>query len=564
MPDDFPVGSRVCSSCGMFFKKHGHFNTEQVPLVNGDNPYFDGVDLFQGIQKVSKDTPYKYMGVYFNPIIDIDKNREVINREAISRANRLFKSELSGFNLVSAFDSLIVGYLRYYWFLDFSLKDIKALSTAIKEIMRSNGIKHPFMSNDFLHLPRKYGGRGFTNIKQEFMVYKITTLLKFHENIKFSVFIGDDFDLYKNSSIMVPPPSRRYDTACHYASELGFELSFAANGLWTVTIPKVDDDNVTTYTVYSNNENAEQSDKMSSIIKHFTNLQLYKRVKEEEVGVAKKRLWRRFHEHWIHWIKGWTHIPAHIEATFWEAVLSLLPNRMSLVHRDASSNADRRCRLCASADESIEHLVGGCTGMNKFGRITRHDMVVTEIIKSLIKRYKIPNITNFKAPIFSNSLKENNQTIINVEILRDVCFKNTDSIQNKPDIVIIDKVKHIIRVIDVCIPFDGNMLFRQHEKLLKYDYFKKHFKNQYKDPDGRSFDVQIIPIVIGAFGRIITKEVPHTEKDITLTIKSLKDCLSLLPLPETEKVHLFKKLPRKAIIGTILSLQSWTQKFKAS
>ncbi|EGC39030.1 hypothetical protein DICPUDRAFT_75440 [Dictyostelium purpureum] len=323
---------------------------------------------------------------------------------------------------------------------------------------------------------------------------------------------------------MVPPPTRRYDTACHYASELGFELSFAANGMWTVTIPKVDDDNVTTYTVYSNNGNAEQSDKMSSIIKHFTNLQLYKRVKEEEVGVAKKRLWRIFHEHWIHWIKGWTHIPAHIEATFWEAVLSLLPNRMSLVHRDASSNADRRCRLCASADESIEHLVVGCTGMNKFGRITRHDMVVTEIIKSLIKRYEIPNITNFKAPIFSNSLKENNQTIINVEILRDVCFKNSDSIQNKPDIVVIDKVKHIIRVIDVCIPFD----------------------------------------VIGAFGRIITKEVLHTEKDITFTIKSLKDCLNLLPLPENEKVHLFKKLPREAIIGTILSLQSWTQNFKSS
>ncbi|EGC38347.1 hypothetical protein DICPUDRAFT_76065 [Dictyostelium purpureum] len=300
--------------------------------------------------------------------------------------------------------------------------------------MRSNGIKHPFMSNDFLHLPRKYGGRGFTNIKQEFMVMILI------------------FTKIQVSWYLLQPE----DTACHYASELGFELSFTANGMWTVTIPKVNDDNVTTYTVYSNNENAEQSDKMSlAIIKHFTNLQLYKRVKEEEVGVAKKRLWRRFHEHWIHWIKGWTHIPAHIEATFWEAVLSLLPNRMSLVHRDASSNADRRCRLCASADESIEHLVGGCTGMNKFGRITRHDMVVTEIIKSLTKRYEIPNITNFKAPIFSNSL--NNQTIINVEILCDVCFKNSDSIQNKPDIVVIDKVKHIIRVIDVCIPFDGTV-----------------------------------------------------------------------------------------------------------
>ncbi|EGC38003.1 hypothetical protein DICPUDRAFT_149363 [Dictyostelium purpureum] len=79
--------------------------------------------------------------------------------------------------------------------------------------------------------------------------------------------------------------------------------------------------------------------------------------------------------------------------------------------------------MCASADESIEHLEGGCTGMNKFGRITRHDMVVTEIIKSLIKRYEIPHITNFKAPIFSNSLKENNQTIINVEIKKVLFFK---------------------------------------------------------------------------------------------------------------------------------------------
>ncbi|EGC31054.1 hypothetical protein DICPUDRAFT_83036 [Dictyostelium purpureum] len=55
------------------------------------------------------------------------------------------------------------------------------------------------------------------------------------------------------------------------------------------------------------------------------------------------------------------------------SILSILSNRVSILHRDSTCLPDTRCRLCFSAEESIEHLVGGCTGMNKHGRIKCHD-----------------------------------------------------------------------------------------------------------------------------------------------------------------------------------------------
>ncbi|EGC31701.1 hypothetical protein DICPUDRAFT_156408 [Dictyostelium purpureum] len=140
------------------------------------------------------------------------------------------------------------------------------------------------------------------------------------------------------------------------------------------------------------------------------------------------------------------------------------------------------------ADESIEHLVGGCTGMNKHGRIRRHDAAVTKI--------------------------------------------------------------------NVCVPFDGNIEFKQAEKLNKYHYLQSYFQNQYKYKDSeighnKSYNVELVPIVVGAFGRIITEEVSYTLNPNTRDATSIpimkfffsKDCINTLPLPVAEKKFLKVKIP---------------------
>ncbi|EGC39031.1 hypothetical protein DICPUDRAFT_75441 [Dictyostelium purpureum] len=249
-------------------------------------------------------------------------------------------------------------------------------------------------------------------------------------------FLDSDFAHYSNfkaDTNAIPLPHHRYATACFYAEKLGIEIEFQRNGIWNIIPdPNPESDKDKDKDVYSNYDRIKktfdnQSSKMASIIRKHTNSLLYNKVLSEDVGIGKKRLWRDYHKSWLHWMNGWVHIPPNVEATFWDAILSLLPNRISMVHRDSSYSADTRCILCSSADESIEHLVGGCTGMNKHGRIRRHDAVVTEISKSLIKHYEIPNVKNYSDPHITYSQSKDNEMTINIEIIRDICFKNSQS-----------------------------------------------------------------------------------------------------------------------------------------
>ncbi|KAM9980675.1 hypothetical protein ACTFIY_002973 [Dictyostelium cf. discoideum] len=225
---------------------------------------------------------------------------------------------------------------------------------------------------------------------------------------------------------------------------------------------------------------------------------------------------------------------------------------MSLVHQDATYTGDRRCRLCSTAEESIEHLVSGCTTMYKSGVIPRHDSIVKEIVKALINRYQIPKVTNLLDPeIKYTETDSNGMVITKVKINVDMNFKNSTSINNKPDIVVFDYVAKLIRVIDVCVPYDRNIIKRQWEKIDKNSYFINYFKNHYKDENDKSFDVQIVPIITGAFGSIISTNTTHTINNVTHPIGTLKECVHQLQLTNTEREHLIKKIPRLAITGII-------------
>ncbi|KAM9987496.1 hypothetical protein ACTFIZ_005225 [Dictyostelium cf. discoideum] len=541
-----------CQTCILYFNKKNHLyeKRKKEKAIN----IIDHYEALEGIKNINENEPYKYMGIYFNPKLDINVNRNNIHSKTIEKVKTLFSSELSGWNLASAFETLIVGYLRYYWFIDFSLKDISALRKTIKDVMRQSGIVNILMSNDFLYLPRSLGGRGYIDIKKEFMITKILNMIKFHSDIKYSKFLDSDYESYqdrsKNKKATIPLPIHRYESVVYYASKLGLKkLEFNKDGKWKLIIKDKQ--------IYTDNESIKD---LSSIIRKFVNDNLYQKLKNEEVGIAKKRIWRENHNDWIHWINGWRHIPKHVEATIWNATLSLMKNRMSLVHQDATFTGDRRCRLCSTAEESIEHLVSGCTTMYKSGVIPRHDSIVKEIVKTLIHRYQIPNITNLLEPEIKYTQTDTNGKItIKVKINVDMNFKNSTSTNNKPDIVVFDYVAKLIRVIDVCVPYDRNIIKRQWEKIDKYSYFINYFKNQYKDENDKSFDVQIVPIITGAFGSIISSNTTHTINNVTHPIRTLKECVYQLPLSITERERLIKKVPRLAITGTSLLLNAWSQ-----
>ncbi|KAM9988816.1 hypothetical protein ACTFIY_004838 [Dictyostelium cf. discoideum] len=341
-----PESNDQQSTKDISFAFWSNLSTRKEKTIN----IIDHYDALEGIKNINENEPYKYMGVYFSPNLDLNVNP-------------------------SAFETLIVGYLRYYWFIDFSLKGVSALRKTIRDVMRQVGIVHISMSNDFLYLPRSLD-KDYNSYQDRLKSKRKVTLIL---------------------------PIHRYDTVVYYASKLGIKkLEFNKDGKWKLIIK----DNQ----IYTDNESIKD---LSSIIRKFVNDKLYQKLKDEEVGIAKKRIWRENHKDWIHWINGWRHIP-----------------KMSLVHQDATYAGDRRCRLCSTAEESIEHLVSGCTTMYKSGVIPRHDSIVKEIVKALINRYQIPKVTNLIEPEIKYTETDSNVPIITGAFGSIISTNTTHTINN--------------------------------------------------------------------------------------------------------------------------------------
>ncbi|KAM9993918.1 hypothetical protein ACTFIZ_011879 [Dictyostelium cf. discoideum] len=168
-------------------------------------------------------------------------------------------------------------------------------------------------------------------------------------------------------------------------------------------------------------------------------------------------------------------------------------------------------------------------------------------------------LDGFNQKLTAGILPDSVQSLYLGDIKQELIIGSITSTNNKPDIVVFDYVAKLIRVIDVCVPYDRNIIKRQWEKIDKYSYFINYFKNQYKDENDKSFDVQIVPIITGAFGSIISSNTTHTINNVTHPIRTLKECVYQLPLSITERERLIKKVPRLAITGTSLLLNAWSQ-----
>ncbi|EGC35607.1 hypothetical protein DICPUDRAFT_152021 [Dictyostelium purpureum] len=55
---------------------------------------------------------------------------------------------------------------------------------------------------------------------------------------------------------------------------------------------------------------------------------------------------------------------------------------------------------------------------------------------------------------------------------------------------------------------------------------------------------------------------PNTRDATSIPIMKFKDCINTLPLPVAEKKFLRVMIPRLAITGTVLALESCLKKFK--
>ena len=83
----------------------------------------------------------------------------------------------------------------------------------------------------------------------------------------------------------------------------------------------------------------------------------------------------------------------------------------------------------------------------------------------------------------------------NIELLWDKEI-NLGVAENRPDVVVLDKVSRKWTLIDFSVPWDGNVKAKEDEKITKYAPLEAKIQESYR------VQTESVPIVVGALGAI--------------------------------------------------------------
>ena len=126
---------------------------------------------------------------------------------------------------------------------------------------------------------------------------------------------------------------------------------------------------------------------------------------------------------------------------------------------------DDTCRICHVEKETIHHILSGCDGLSPTKYLKRHDNVCKYIHVFLLLEHEF--IKKY-IPWYKHQLtqvSENNSTKIlwNFSIQTDHEVTN-----NKPDIIVVDKINKTANLIEVAVPNDYNISNKRLQKIRAY------------------------------------------------------------------------------------------------
>ena len=157
------------------------------------------------------------------------------------------------------------------------------------------------------------------------------------------------------------------------------------------------------------------------------------------------------------------------------------------------TSASPLTRMCSNKGETVSHIVSECSVLAQREYKRRHDNVARYIHWRLCEKFKLHNTDKWYEHK-PEGVSEND----NYKILWDVMIQCDKEIQaRRPDIVVVDKCKREVRIVDIAIPGDSRVCEKEIEKLHKY--------KPLKDKVARLWNmrkVAVIPIVVGALGAI--------------------------------------------------------------
>ena len=128
------------------------------------------------------------------------------------------------------------------------------------------------------------------------------------------------------------------------------------------------------------------------------------------------------------------------------------------------SQGDSLCRMCRKVDQSIDHIVSGCSKLAQKEYKRRHDNL------GKIVHWKLARKCNFEAG--DKWYEHEPESVLENEdykILWDFSIQTDHVIEaRRPDLVVVDKKERSCKIIDFAVPGDSRIEEKEKDKIEKY------------------------------------------------------------------------------------------------
>ena len=163
--------------------------------------------------------------------------------------------------------------------------------------------------------------------------------------------------------------------------------------------------------------------------------------------------------------------------------------------------------MCRKVNESIDHIVSGCSKLAKKEYKRRHDNL------GKIVHWKLATKCNFEAG--DKWYEHERESVLENEdykIFWDFSIQTDHVIEAwRPDLVVVDKKERICKIIDFAVPGDNRIEEKEKDKIEKYQDLGRELQKIW------NVKVTIMPLVVDSLGAI-PKQYGNRLKQIGITV----------------------------------------------
>ena len=399
------------------------------------------------IKSIHEENGYRYLGILESDQVLCNEMKEKVRAEYKRRVKKVLKSKLNGGNMISAINTWAVPLIRYSApFLEWRRDEIKEMDRTTRKIMNMYNALHPRDSVARLYLPRKEGGRGLMSVE---------------DCVELAI-LGLENYIQKSNERLITSARRDLED-----EELGTEKEFKAQ---------------------------RKEDRKSELEANALHGQHFRQTKE----FSDTESWR--------WLRE-GELKKETEGLIMAAQTQSLRTNAVKAKIDKSTS-DATCRVCNQAEETVDHIVSGCSKFAQKEYKRRHDCVARALHWDLCRMYDIQTAQKWYEHQPEGVVEKEN-----VKILWDFNIQTDNEIQaRRPDIVIHDKSNKSCYIIDVAIPGDARVPQKEAEKIEKYSDLRRELQKLWK------VKAKVVPIVVGALGTV-SKSLTGYLKEIKVSTK---------------------------------------------